>query len=153
MLEYRPVAIEDAELLIDIYNAAYYDDYVRYGYCPGYGITKERMEESIRVFNKYIIMYDDIPVGCVSSIQKEVGVYEVGNLCIIPEYQGKGIGTQAIQFLKTIHEDWKILTLVTPLDKKQNVKFYTEKCGFRIESTERDGNVELARFVLERYIG
>ena len=142
MLEYRPAAIEDAELLIDIYNAAYYDDYVRYGYCPGYGITKERMEESIRVFNKYIIMYDDIPVGCVSSIQKEVGVYEVGNLCII--------GTQAIQFLKTIHEDWKILTLVTPLDKKQNVKFYTEKCGFRIESTERDGNVELARFVLER---
>ena len=37
-----------------------------------------------------------------------------------------------------------------PIDKKENVKFYTEKCGFRIESTERDGNVELARFVAKR---
>ena len=52
--------------------------------------------------------------------------------------------------MKTTLDDWKILTLVTPLDKKQNVKFYTEKCGFRIESTERDGDVELARFVKER---
>lgn len=80
----------------------------------------------------------------------KTGVYEVANLCIIPEYQGKGIGTQAIQFFKTILDDWKILALVTPLDKEQNVKFYTEKCGFRIESTERDGDVELARFVMER---
>ena len=83
-------------------------------------------------------------------IKLENGVYEVSNLCIILEYLGKGIGTQAIQFLKTELEDWKMLTLVTPLDKKQNVKFYTEKCGFRIESTERDGNVELVRFVAER---
>jgi hypothetical protein len=52
--------------------------------------------------------------------------------------------------LKTLLEDWEKLTLVTPLDKKQNVKFYTEKCGFHIESTERDGNVELARLTAER---
>ena len=149
-IEYRQATIEDAEVLINIYNAAYYDDYLKYGYCPGYGITKEGMEESIRVFNKYIIMCDNMPVGCVSSKQMETGIYEVGNLCIIPEYQGKGIGTQAIQFLKTEFEDWMMLTLVTPLDKKQNVKFYTEKCGFRIDSTECDGDVELARFIIER---
>ena len=75
---------------------------------------------------------------------------EIGNLCIIPEYQGKGIGTQAIRFAKTLYEDWEKFTLVTPIDKKENVKFYTEKCRFRIESTERDGSVELFRFVLER---
>ena len=75
---------------------------------------------------------------------------EIGNLCIVPEYQGKGIGTRAIRFAKTLYEDWEKFTLVTPIDKKENVKFYTEKCGFRIESTERDGSVELYRFVLER---
>ena len=77
-------------------------------------------------------------------------MYEVGCLCVIPEYQGKGIGTQAIRFVKSIYEDWERLTLVTPIDKKENVKFYTEKCNFRIESTERDGSVELFRFVAER---
>ena len=149
ILEYRKAVLEDAELLIGIYNDAYYDDYLRYGYCPGYGITKEGMEESIRTIPKYIIMCDNMPVGCISSKQIETGVYEIANLCIIPEYQGKGIGTKAIEFIKTQLDDWKMLTLVTPLDKKQNVKFYTEKCGFRIESTERDGDVELARFVFE----
>ena len=149
-IEYRQAAIEDADVLAKIYNASFYDDFVRFGSCPGYGQTKESMEKSIMQRPKHIILCDNEPVGCVSCVNLENGVYEIGCLCIIPEYQGKGIGTQAMQFVKTILDDWKKLTLVTPIDKKENVKFYTEKCGFRIESTERDGNVELARFVAER---
>ena len=77
-------------------------------------------------------------------------IFGVVCLCIVPAYQGKGIGTQAICFIKTQIKDWRKLTLVTPISKKQNVKFYTEKCGFHIESTEMDGNVKLARFILDR---
>ena len=115
-----------------------------------HGQTKESMEKSIMQRPKHIILCDGEPVGCVSYAKLGAGEYEVGCLCVIPEFQGKGIGTQAMQFLKARLEDWKTLTLVTPIDKKENVKFYTEKCGFRIESTERDGNVELVRFVAER---
>lgn len=71
-------------------------------------------------------------------------------MCVVPKFQGRGIGTQAVQFVKTMHEDWKKFTLVTPIDKKENVRFYTEKCGFQVVSIEKDGNVELARFVSER---
>ena len=149
-IDYRPATTEDAELLVDIYNAAFYSDHLRYGACPGYGKTKEMMEESIKKTSKYIILCDNEPVGCISLVQLGACVYEIGNLCIIPEFQGKGIGTRAIQFAKTRYEDWEKFTLVTPIDKKENVNFYTEKCGFRIESTERDGSVELYRFVLER---
>ena len=149
-IEYRQAVIDDAELLVNIYNASFYDDYVRYGSCPGYGQTKEMMEESISKYLKHIILCDNEPVGCVSCIKLENGLYEVGCLCVIPEYQGKGIGTQAIRFFKMLHADWKRISLVTPIDKKENVKFYTEKCGFRVEATERDGNVDLFRFVAER---
>ena len=149
-IEYRQAAIEDAELLIKIYDASFYDDYLRYGSCPGYGNTREMMEDSIIRHPKHIILCDDEPVGCVSYTKLGMGEYEVSCLCIIPEFQGKGIGTRAMQFLKTFLEDWKKLTLVTPISKKENVKFYTEKCGFHIVSTEKDGNVELARFVAER---
>lgn len=55
-----------------------------------------------------------------------------------------------MEFVKSVYEDWERFTLVTPIDKSENIKFYTEKCGFQIVSTERDGNVEVARFVLER---
>jgi ribosomal protein S18 acetylase RimI-like enzyme len=149
-MSYRQATLEDAELLIDIYNAAFYDDYLRYGVCPGYGKTKEMMEDSIREYPKYTILCDNVPVGCISFKQTEIGVYEIGNLCVVPEFQGKGIGTQAIQFVKILLKDWKKLTLVTPIDKIENVKFYTEKCGFHIVTTEMDGNVELAQLVLER---
>ena len=149
-IEYRRAAIEDAEMLINIYNASFYSDYMRYGACLGYGRTTEMMKKSIREYPKYIILCDNKPVGCVSCKMQEMRVYEITCLCIIPEYQGKGLGTKAVQFVKELYDDWEKLTLVTPLDKKKNVKFYTEKCGFRIVSIEKDGNVELARFVTER---
>ena len=149
-IEYRKAVSEDAEILVNIYDAAFYSDYMRYGACPGYGRTVEMMKESIREYPKYIILCDKKPVGCVSCKMQEMGVYEITCLCIIPEYQGKGLGTKAVRFVNELYDDWEKLTLVTPLDKKENVKFYTEKCGFHIVSIETDGNVELARFITER---
>ena len=149
-IEYKKARAEEAEMLINIYNASFYSDYKRFGVCPGYGKTIEMMEASIRDNPKYIILCDNKPVGCVSCKMLEARVYEITCLCIVPEYQGKGLGTQAVQFVKAFYDDWEKITLVTPLDKKENVKFYTEKCGFSIASIEKDGNVELARFIAER---
>ena len=149
-IEYRKAGAEDAAMLINIYNASFYSDYRRYGACPGYGKTTEMMEASIRDHPKYIILCDNKPVGCVSCKMQETSVYEITCLCIVPEYQGKGIGTQAVRFVKDLYDDWEKITMVTPADKQENVKFYTEKCGFHIVSVETDGNVALARFVTER---
>ena len=48
-IEYRKADIADAELLIEIYNSAFYSDYIKYGECPAYqlgvhqeGISQER---------------------------------------------------------------------------------------------------------------
>ena len=43
-LEFREANVSDAEVLIDIYNSAFYSDYLRYGECPAYGRTREMME-------------------------------------------------------------------------------------------------------------
>ena len=149
-MEFRKAEIEDAELLIDIYNASFYSDYIRYGECPAYGKTKENIEQSIRDYLKFLIIYNGNAVGCISCKEIEKGTYEVGCLCVIPEYQGKGIGTAAMSFAKSYYSDWKKFTLITPIDKTENVRFYTEKCGFAIHSEEMDGNVRVVRFVLER---
>ena len=55
-IEYRKAALEDAELLVHIYDASFYDDFLRYGTCPGYGMTKEKMEETIHAYQKYVIL-------------------------------------------------------------------------------------------------
>ena len=149
-LTYREAGIEDAALLIKIYNSSFYDDYIRYGYCPGYGKTKEQMEQSIAKYPKYIIMNDGLPVGVISFENKENGYYYLGCLCIIPEYQGMGIGTQAFRHMLSIYSDWKEISLVTPSDKEQNIKFYCEKCGFNIGDKKMDGNVEVVSFVMKQ---
>ena len=75
----------------------------------------------------------------------------VGCLCVVPEFQGKGIGTQAIRFVTSHYRDWDKITLVTPIDKKGEIlKVLYRKCGFNIVSMEMDGNVKVARFVLEK---
>jgi len=149
-IEFRKAGIPDAEQLIEIYNASFYSDYLRYGECPAYGRTIEMMKQSIIDYPKFLILCDSRPVGCISCKMLEKGVYEVGCLCVIPEYQGKGIGSAAMEFAKSYYRDWSRFTLVTPVDKHENVRFYTKKCGFGIRSAEMDGSVKVARFVLER---
>ncbi|MEE3467471.1 MAG: GNAT family N-acetyltransferase [Eubacterium sp.] len=149
-IEFRKAETTDADTLVKIYDASFYSDYIKYGECPAYGRTKETMEQSIIDFPKFLIICDSESVGCVSCKELEAGVYEVGCLCVIPEFQGRGIGTAAMEFAKSFYSDWKMFTLITPVDKSENVKFYTEKCGFDIRSEEMDGNVKVIRFVLER---
>ena len=150
VLTYRKAAISDADLLIDIYNSAFYDDFVRYGECPGYGKSKNQMEQSILKFPKYIIIKDNIPVGVISLENRGNGHYHLGCLCIIPAYQGMGIGTLAFRYMLTICSDWRQIILETPSDKEQNRKFYTETCGFKIGGKGRDGDIEVTYFILER---
>ena len=52
-LDFRQAIMDDAGLLVDIYNASFFSDYQRFGSCPGYGKSIEMMEESIRLYPKH----------------------------------------------------------------------------------------------------
>jgi ribosomal protein S18 acetylase RimI-like enzyme len=150
ILKYIKAKREDADMLIEIYNASFYDDYIKYGECPAYGRTRESMEASIEKFSKLIIYCDDIPVGVISVANRGGGEYYLGCLCVIPQYQSKGIGTQAVKYILDYYKDWNKITLITPADKAENINFYTKKCGFMINGTDMDGNVKVVNFFMER---
>lgn len=149
-IQYRKATINDAELLIKLYNKAFYADYLRYGECPAYGRTTDRMIESIRKIEKHIIYADQIPVGVISLENKGDGNYYIGCLAVIPEYQHRGIGSGAVKFALNHYSDWKTITLKTPSDKTENINFYTIKCGFDITGSEMDGNVNVYNFILKQ---
>ena len=87
---------------------------------------------------------------CKTALQCWEGrFFYIGFFMMNKDFQGKGIGTQAVKFVMSHYKDWDKFTLITPSDKDENVKFYMEKCGFDIVSTEMDGNVKVVRFVLE----
>ena len=58
-IEFREALISDAELLIEIYNSAFYKDFIRYGECPAYGRSLEEMRRSILEFPKFVILCDE----------------------------------------------------------------------------------------------
>ena len=57
--EYRKAKTEDAEMLVNIYDAAFYSDYIRFGSCPGYGKTTEMMEESIKEIGRQVDQFTE----------------------------------------------------------------------------------------------
>ncbi len=141
--------------MVELYNAAFLEDFIRYGECPAYGRSVEEMERSIKNYPKDIILYEsDLfkrqAVGVISSEIRGEGVYYIGCLCVIPEFQNMGIGTAAFADFKLRHSDWKEIYLITPADKERNIYFYTVKCGMKIEGREMDGKVEVVRLVLRR---
>ena len=70
-IDFRKAELSDATVLIDIYNSAFYDDFIKYGECPAYGRTKEQMEQSIIDFPKFLILNEDKVVGCISCSELE----------------------------------------------------------------------------------
>lgn len=149
-LTYRNADVSDAEVLIDIYNSAFYDDYLRYGQCQGYGRSKESMEQSVIDYPKVIAYEDDKAVGVISTKTEGPGKYYIGCLAVKKEYQGRGIGTSLMRYFMDGHPDWNELTLVTPKDNEANIRFYTGRFGFEIVGEEDDGAVTVLLFRLNR---
>lgn len=52
----------------------------------------------------WIIQMNGKDIGFYNGLTLEDGSYEIGNICIIPEYQGKGIGTQVLKDIMELHK-------------------------------------------------
>ena len=150
MLTYKNAEISDADVLIEIYNSAFYDDFVRYGQCQAYGKSREEMKQSIRDYPKIIAYDQEKAVGVVSWKAEGAGKYYIGCLAVVKEAQGRGIGTELLKHFMSEHPDWKELTLVTPKDNERNIRFYTKHFGFDIVGEEVDGAVTVLWFKLIR---
>ena len=53
----------------------------------------------------WIIQMNGKNIGFYNGLELEDGSYELGNLCIIPEYRGKGIGTQVLKDMMELHKN------------------------------------------------
>ena len=124
-------AEEDAPGIILARDQSFYDDYVRFGECPGYHITPKAMRDTIRKADVYRILIDGKMVGDVSvHPPAEDGSRWIGCLEIIPEYQNGGIGSETLLAVIDRYPETEKWELETPVQNKRNCHFY-EKAGFR----------------------
>ena len=55
--------------------------------------------------NAWIIQLNGRDIGFYNGTTLEDGSYEIGNICIIPEFQGQGIGTQVLKDIIELHKE------------------------------------------------
>lgn len=84
--------------------------------------------------NAYIIEFEGKDIGFYNDEILEDGTYEVGNICIIPEYQGNGIGSKLLRDIleKNSDKDIKLQFF-----KQNPVGVLYERLGF-----EKSGETE-----------
>lgn len=121
---------EDAQRIVNARDQSFYDDYIRFGECPGYHHTQEEMKCTIQKADVYLILVDGKMVGDVSVHQpSEDGSQWIGCLEIIPEYQNSGIGSEVLRTIFNLYPETPKWELETPIQNKRNCHFY-EKAGF-----------------------
>lgn len=124
-----PYADEDYEFVYKVKKNAY-QKYVED--CWGKWIEEtqrqyfEKFIESVKN-NAFIIVYGDAKIGFYNGELLDNGHYEIGNICIIPEYQGRGIGKK---ILKDILEKYKNFDIEIQYFKQNPVGKLYKKLGF-----------------------
>ena len=124
-----PYTDEDYEFVYEVKKNAY-KKYVEE--CWGSWIEKDQrtyFEKFITAVkdNAYIIIDGNKKIGFYNGEILDNGNYEIGNICIIPEYQGKGIGTK---ILKEKLEENKDRNIEIQYFKQNPVGALYERLGF-----------------------
>ena len=131
-IELIPYVDEDYEFVYEVKKNAY-KKYVEE--CWGAWIEEDQRKYFENFINHvrnnaFIIMDGNIKIGFYNGEILENGNYEIGNICIIPEYQGKGIGTK---ILKDKLEEYKKYNIELQYFKQNPVGNLYKRLGFIID--------------------
>jgi GNAT superfamily N-acetyltransferase len=125
---------DDAAALTAVQKRTFDDDSQRFagqpsGGPPGYDSERWQLMMMIRATAYYKILDDDQIIGGIIVFDKGGGHFELGRIWIAPDYQDRGTGGQAIQFIEQAHPQATRWRLDTPAWAVRNHHFY-EKAGY-----------------------
>lgn len=115
---------------------------------PGYSSDRWQTR-MMRLGDYYKVSVGDRIVGGLIVFRKRPREYELGRIFINPDYQGQGIGTQAMQFLWEEYPLAKRWTLGTLAWNRRTRDFYT-KVGFVEVGTDGRGGILFERRISAR---
>ena len=87
----------------------------------------------------WIIQLNTKDIGFYNGNEIDYNNYEIENICILPEYQNRGIGTQILKYILKVHNNQNILL---EYYKKNPVGNLYKRLGF-IKYKEEDNHYKL----------
>lgn len=124
---------KDAELLHQMKYEAFLPLYEKY-HDDETSPVKEPMEKVVRCIQMensdyYLIKFKNEYVGGARVVERQVGIFQISPIFILPQFQNQGIGYFVIKMLFTVYPQAITWRLDTILEEKGNCFLY-EKCGF-----------------------
>lgn len=144
---FKRAKAQDAKRLVEVQIAAFHHDSVLYpdigiGGPPGYD-SIDVMRGKIAQHECYKIIDDGQIIGGAVVFNNGNGHYHLDILFIAPDFQNRGIGTRAMQFIERQFPAAR-WTLDTPAWAVRNIHFY-ERLGYaRVDEFEDDGTPLIA---------
>lgn len=133
MLKVKQISSDSADIVYNIQKKSFeplLNKYHDYDVNPAIE-SVERIREKIDRANTtaYIFQLNNINVGWVRVTELEDKIYKISALCVLPEYQNRGIAQEALKRIESYHPDARKWILSTIFQEKGNCHLY-EKIGY-----------------------
>ncbi|MFD0047978.1 GNAT family N-acetyltransferase [Actinomycetes bacterium NPDC127524] len=132
-LQLRRTKLEEADVLLNIQQAAFKDDLLRYGdfsTSPA-AETKRMLAHRIRYSHHYTIIADGRIAGGVDIMKITKHHYRLFRIFLDTAFQNKGLGEKVMMLAEGKFPDVVMWSLNTPQDNQRNRHFY-EKLGYEL---------------------
>jgi GNAT superfamily N-acetyltransferase len=147
MLSFRKAKASDAAALASASEQAFHSDVhcgaPSIGGPPGYK-SAAWQTKAMRFGDYYTVLKDDRIIGGIIVFRKAPREYELGRIFVDPDFQNRGIGAQAFEFLWETYPLAKLWTLGTPAWNRRTRHFY-RKVGFREIGEDAHGGILFER--------
>jgi len=145
-VEVEVASINEIAEINRIQKLAFKASYDKYKYCPAFEMSDKQIVKSLEKAFAYKITKSGKIIGSIFIYKIGEHHYELDIITIHPEYQGAGIGGEAMHLIEKIYSDALVWTLSTPETDYRNCHFY-EKIGY----VQFDAKVINEQLTLIRY--
>ena len=139
MLKIRKASITDIPLIRDLTFRIWPQTYTglltpeQIEYMLGMMYSESSLEKQMNSGSQFIFVYDDEePVGFAAYFSKELSIYKLDKIYILPSQQGKGTGRFVIDYIVDELKKKEASALQLQLKRDNKARFFYEKLGFKI---------------------
>jgi len=95
--------------------------------------SESSLEKQMNSGSQFIFVYDDEePVGFAAYFSKELSIYKLDKIYILPSQQGKGTGRFVIDYIVDELKKKEASALQLQVKRDNKARFFYEKLGFKI---------------------
>ncbi|NGM73238.1 GNAT family N-acetyltransferase [Sphingobacterium sp. SGL-16] len=156
MLQIEKATTEDASIIHKLAHQIYYPTYLgilsqeQMDFMLEKSYTVSALQESMRTHQDFYIAYDQqAPIGFIALKSKNATILRIEKLYLLPQTQGKGFGSQLIDFAKNKATIRNKSIVELNVNRGNNAYYFYLKVGFKVV---QEVDIPYFGYILDDYV-